>query len=330
MGSRHTLSSQPSGRVSVQVRHQDGSPCAAGDAQVSGVPRGANAQPDRDCPASSASWSAVLVRLIRAGSATRGGAGPPTAGVARHPGLAQPWPMAMPWASVMVTQMVLCGLAAAVAARVRHSSGSRGPRPCPSPGLSARPRSVARGKMRSCRAGRGRRGCAIETGTVLSPVRGCRPLAGDRRRSCCRACPRGFGRCQVPLPGARHRWCCPYRECPRRPARCRCCLVRRVPHRRLVRYRRRYRDPLRRGYRRRALPTAADRCHRGCCRPGRRRRRRRCRLQDRRRGRCRRRAGRCRRIRGRGSRLRPGEARRPGRGSPARRHRSGPRPGPAR
>ena len=154
--------------------HQSGSP--GGPADLS-APGGASAQSARDFPASFGSWCAARVRLMRAGSLTRGGAGPPWGGVGRLAGglgRAQPWPMAMPSWLVMVRQMVVWGLRIAVAARVRHRSGSRGPRPCPSPGLSARPRSVASGMMRSCRTGRGPAwprdgdgGCA-EPGPVLS------------------------------------------------------------------------------------------------------------------------------------------------------------------
>ena len=52
-------------------------------------------------------------------------------------------------------QRVVWGLRAAVAASARHRAGSRVPRPCPSPGRSARPRRVASGSTRSVSVGGG-------------------------------------------------------------------------------------------------------------------------------------------------------------------------------
>ncbi len=87
-----TVSSRPPGRVSVQARHQSGSPGGDGSRRAPGAPRGASAQPVRRDGrggraagrsgargAVAARRAAVMVRLIRAGSATRGGAGPPAA-----------------------------------------------------------------------------------------------------------------------------------------------------------------------------------------------------------------------------------------------------------
>ena len=148
--------------------HQSGSPGGP-------APRRANAQPVAGGPGgpgpggsvvrgpggpvcgrarSSARRAVVMVRFIRAGSATRGGAGP-RAGRESRPDFTQPWPIAMPSALVTVTQMVVWGLRAAVAARARHRAGSRVPRPCPSPGRSARPRRVASGNTRSVSVGGG-------------------------------------------------------------------------------------------------------------------------------------------------------------------------------
>jgi hypothetical protein len=61
--------------------------------------------------------------------------------------------MAYPFSSVTVTHAVVCGLAAASAARARQSAGSRGPKPWLSPGRLGGPRSVARGIVRSVSLG---------------------------------------------------------------------------------------------------------------------------------------------------------------------------------
>ena len=148
---------QAGGRVSAQGPHQSGSPGGPAPRRASAqpvVPRGASAQArlrSAGCPAGAravaSNRAVVMLRFIRAGSATSGGSGPPGGRARRAPaGLAQPWPIAMPSGSVTVTQMVVWGLRVAVAARVRQRAGSRVPRPCPSRGRSAWPRRVASGR----------------------------------------------------------------------------------------------------------------------------------------------------------------------------------------
>ena len=126
-------------------------------------------------------------RCARSCGQARGGDGEVDPGRERHQGrggpaaaggrggrtVTQPWPIAMPSASVTVTQRVVWGLRAAVAARARHRAGSRVPRPCPSPGRSARPRRVASGKTRSVRVGGGPAGRAA--GTAIAARGGAGP-----------------------------------------------------------------------------------------------------------------------------------------------------------
>ena len=90
-----------------------------------------------------------MVRLRWAGRAVRGGSGAPGSFALRRPSRRQPWPMAWPFWSVTVTQAVVWGLAAASAARARHSAGSSGPKPWLSPGRPLGPRRAARGMVRS-------------------------------------------------------------------------------------------------------------------------------------------------------------------------------------
>ena len=68
-------------------------------------------------------------------------------------GLQQPWPIANPCSSMMVTQNSLAGCRAPAAARSRTRPGSSAPRPCASPGRSARPRRVSSGSVRFPRTG---------------------------------------------------------------------------------------------------------------------------------------------------------------------------------
>ena len=157
-GSKRTVHSRPLGSVSPQAPHQSGSLGWSGGSGGSGAvvipklsasPRRANAQPSdareavfpESAPGSPASPAKAgqavckwTQRLIRAGSATRGGLQSTVSGPDLRPGRTQPWPIAKPSESVTVTQIVVCGLITARAARDRHSSGSSGPSPWPLPG----------------------------------------------------------------------------------------------------------------------------------------------------------------------------------------------------
>jgi hypothetical protein len=96
---------------------------------------------------------------LSGGPGRTGGAGPrgplPLAiARERRSGLPQPWPIACPCSSTMVTQNSLAGCHAPAAARSRTSPGSSAPRPCASPGRSARPSRVSSGKSRFPRTSR--------------------------------------------------------------------------------------------------------------------------------------------------------------------------------
>ena len=90
-----------------------------------------------------------MVRFTRAGRAAGSGRVSSLAWRDARCGRAQPWPIAMPSWSVTVTQSLLAGLRAAIAARSRHRAGSRGPNWWLSPGRFPRPSRVTSGMTRS-------------------------------------------------------------------------------------------------------------------------------------------------------------------------------------